>query len=161
MMNNTDISLVVVSFVLFLSAPYLPSSFYITAFSNLLVPFLLLVALIASMSYSRFGAVTLFLAIVSLFVEYRRRVFIKEPTETTYAQQMQSAPPLVANEVHPPALQPAQKSVSFAPEEDSSNEFAAVGRSINGKQVLNSNATAHGSFKSEKFLIEQGFAPML
>jgi len=160
-MNRTDITLVVASLVIFLSAPFLPTTLYVYSFTNMLVPFLLLIAALYSMNFSRVGSITLFLAIASLFVEFRRRMLKRLPMEPTLQQQLAPAPVLLPNEVHPPALVPSGKVVGFKPEGDATNDFSAEDATINRKVVLNSSGSAGGAEKAQKFLIEAGLAPAM
>ena len=153
-MNSLDIGLLAVSFVLFIGAPYFPSFLYTYSFTNVLVPFLLLCALLISTAYSMTGSIGLLLAIAALFVEYRNRVLQVTKIDTpTYEQQLAPAPDLVPNEIHPEFKKPSGTRVSFRPAEDSGdNQFEPVGDSVNEKRVM---ASPRIPEETEKLLIEK------
>jgi len=159
-MNKIDITLVVVSFVLFLAAPFLPTTLYKMAFSNIIVPMLLLVVLLVSLQKSPIGSVTLLLAVMSLFLEYRNRVISLSIPESTrapeYEQQLAPAPPVVPNEVHPEPRIPSGNMVFYKPSsETGTNVFDPVSTSINEKKVLDSPRLPADT---NKFMVEHGLA---
>lgn len=159
-MNKLDMTLVAISFVLFLSAPFLPTTIYKMAFSNMIVPLVLLVALLVTLHRSPIGSVTLLLAIMALFVEYRARVIsMSLPAATKapeYEQQLASAPPVVPDEVHPEPKLPSGNMVYYKPSTSTgTNIFDPVSASIDEKKVLD-GPSAPGDVS--KFLVEQGLA---
>jgi hypothetical protein len=151
-MERIDSFLVLVAFVIFLVSGYLPTTFYIYAFTNMVFPAALLLTLLGTSYYSRIGSICLALAFVSLFVEFRKRVIEKQPPVemNAYAKVMAPAPPLVPNEIHPEPMEASGNTVRYRPTEDASNNFTAVGTSIDSKVVL------PGERSTEKFLISQG-----
>lgn len=153
-MNPTDITLILVAIVLFLSAPSLPSSLFKSIFVNTIGAALLLLALLISTSYSRVGSVFLLLAIVGIYVEYRRRV-LKDVVEVSYEKQMEPAPPIVPTEIHPPFETPSDDLVGYKPSGNATDEFEPVGPSINQKAEL---STSRLPEQAEKFLIDSGLA---
>ncbi len=158
-MRSIDIQLLSFALALFLVAPYLPTSFYSALFTNSIVPAILLVGLLVSLSYSLFGSVGMILAVTALFIEHRRRTF-QEVKGVTYEQQMAPAQPLVPGEFHPPADSPSLFSplVKYAPSEDATNEFQAVGPSINRKRDMGSPRVPADA---EKYIIEHSLADQL
>lgn len=158
-MRSLDIQLLVVALGVFVAAPYLPSSFYSAVFQNVIVPAVLLVGLLVSLSKSLIGSVGLFLAIAALFIEHRRRTF-QEVKGVSYEQQMAPAQPLVPGELHPPADLPSRTgpSIKYAPSEDATNEFQAVGPSINTKKDMGSPRVPA---EAEKYIIEHSLAEVL
>ena len=157
-MRPLDIQLLIVALVLFIAAPYLPASFYAMAFTNIVVPALLLLGLLATMRFSLIGSVALFLAVAALFIENRRRTF-QEVKVPTYEQQMAPAQPIVPGEIHPAADLPSTSgpSVKYAPSEDATNEFQRVGTSINTKKALPSPRVPADA---EKYIIEHSLAEL-
>ena len=153
-------TLVVISFVLFLTAPFLPTTIYKMAFSNMIVPLVLLVALLVSLRTSPIGSVTFLLAIMALFVEYRARVIsMSLPAATKapeYEQQLAPAPPIVPDEVHPEPKLPSGNMVYYKPSNSTgTNIFDPVDSSIDEKKVME-GPRAPGDVS--KFLVEQGLA---
>lgn len=154
-MTPLDIQLLVIALIVFVSAPYIPTTFYNMAFNNMIVPFLLLVGLLVSMTQSLVGSIGLLLAVAGLFIENRRRTF-QEVKAPTYEQQMAPAEPIVPGEIHPPADTPASGNlVKFAPSENATDEFQSVGYSINKKTVM---ASPRVPADAEKYLIEHSLA---
>lgn len=124
-----------------MASPYLPTVAYKMAFTNMIVPFLLLVLVLGLVKPNPIGSVTVLLAIMSLFIEYRYRVLatsVPRSSESTaeYEKQLAPAPPIMPNELHPAPRQPADHRISYKPSEDTTDEFEAVGRSVNGKKAL-------------------------
>lgn len=154
-MNPTDISLVSLAIVLFLSASYIPTSFYKSAFVSSFGPFIVLTLLIVSTSFSRVGAIFLILAVASLFVEYRKRVLDTVAGEISYEKQMEAAPPVVPTEIHPAPEMPSEDLVGYKPTGNATDEFEAVDMTINRKEVL---PTSRLPEQAEKFLIDHGLA---
>jgi hypothetical protein len=155
-MSPLDIQLLIVALVLFIAAPYLPSSIYAMAFTNMIVPAILLIALLVSMNYSFIGSIALFLAVAALFIENRRRTF-QEVKAPTYEQQMAPAQPVVPGEIHPAPDTPSAlaPSVKYAPSEDATNEFQRVGTSVNMKKAM---ASPRVPADAEKYIIEHSLA---
>lgn len=161
-MKKVDTFLIGVSILLFIAAPYLPSAFYFQVFSNAIGAFILLVAVLASVAYSKVGSIALTLAIGSLFIEHRKRAMtilqvVAQTKEDvpSFEHQLESAPPLVPSEIHPPFESPDETVVGYRPLEDQSNDFEAVGRTINAKTELDGVRLPE---KTEQFLIEHGLA---
>jgi hypothetical protein len=159
-MNKLDMTLVAISFILFLTAPFLPTTLYKMAFSNMIVPLVLLVALLVSLRTSPIGSVTFLLAVMALFVEYRARVIsMSLPSATKapeYEQQLAPAPPVVPDEVHPEPKLPSGKMVYYKPAgETGTNIFETVNESINQKRALEGPRLPE---EATKFLVQQGLA---
>jgi len=140
-MNRTDTLLIGVSLFIFLVSPYLPTVVYKMAFTNMIVPFILLLLVLLLVKTNPIGSVTVLLAIMSLFIEYRYRVLATSiprsadpPAE--YEKQLAPAPPIMPGELHPPPRQPNDNRITYKPAEDATNEFDAVGRSVNEKKAL-------------------------
>lgn len=153
-MNPTDITLIILSIALFLLTPTLPSSLFNSIFVSSLGAAALLLALLISTSYSRVGSVFLLLAVVGIYVEYRRRV-LKDVAEVSYEKQMEPAQPIVPTEIHPPFEAPSEDLVGYKPTGNATDEFEPVGPSINQKGEL---STSRLPEQAEKFLIDSGLA---
>jgi len=159
-MNRTDTILVGLSLFIFLASPFFPTVLYKMAFTNMIVPGLLLLVLLYLVKKSPIGSVTVLLAIMSLFIEYRYRVLatsiprsVDPPAE--YEKQLASAPPIMPDELHPPPRQPNDNRVSYKPADDATHEFEAVGRSVNGKKALPGVRLPE---ETNQFLIEHNVA---
>jgi hypothetical protein len=161
-MKKVDTLLIGVSILLFIAAPYLPSAFYFQIFGNALGAFILLLAVLISVGYSKLGSISLILAIGALFIEHRKRamsilkVVAKTKEDTvSYEKQLETPPPVLSSEIHPPFESPEETTLGYKPVEDQSNDFEAVGSSINAKTDLEGVRLPE---KTEQFLIEHGFA---
>ena len=159
-MNRTDTILVGLSLFIFLASPFFPTVLYKMAFTNMIVPGLLLLVLLYLVKKSPVGSVTVLLAIMSLFIEYRYRVLatsiprsVDPPAE--YEKQLAAAPPIMPDELHPPPRQPNDKRVTYKPSEDATDEFEAVGRSVNRKKALPGVRLPE---ETNQYLIEHGLA---
>ncbi len=161
-MKKVDTLLIGVSVLLFIAAPYLSTSLYFQLFNNVVGPFVLLVAVLVSVAYSKVGSIALIVAVGALFIEHRKRamtilhVVANTPKEEPAAiDQIVSAPPVVPSEIHPPFEMPEESIVGYRPLENQSNDFEAVGSSINAKTDLGGVRLPE---KTEQFLIEHGLA---
>lgn len=160
-MNRTDTFLIGVSLFIFLASPYLPTVVYKMAFTNMIVPFLLLVLVLLLVKTNPIGSVTVLLAIMSLFIEYRYRVLatsVPRSTESTdeYEKQLAPAPPIMPGELHPVPRRPNDNRITYKPTEDATDEFEAVGRSVNAKKALPGVRLPE---ETNQYLIEHGLTP--
>jgi hypothetical protein len=130
--------------LVFVATPFLPTGVLSILVGNIVsVAIVLAVVVYAAMKNSLLG-VAAFLAAAALFLENRRRTIAR--IQNAYGNKGQSvenvelpARDLIPNEVHPPHLVPDVDSHDFQPtREEETNEFSAVGESINEKQVLQS-----------------------
>jgi hypothetical protein len=139
-MNQTDTALVGTSLLIFLATPFLPTILYKMAFTNIIIPFLIILAVLSLVRTSPIGSVAVLLAAMSLFIEYRHRVLsttIPSAYEKAdYETQLAPAPPVMPNEIHPEPRRPSDTKVIYKPTEDATDEFEPVASSINKKQVL-------------------------
>lgn len=161
-MKKVDTLLIGISILLFIGAPYIPSVVYFQVFGNAVGAFVLLLAVLASVGYSKIGSVALLLGIGALFIEHRRRamsivqiaVNTKEDI-VSFEKQLEAPPPVVPTEIHPPFEIPEESVVGYRPLENQTNDFEAVGSSINSKTDLGGVRLPQ---KTEEFLIENGLA---
>jgi len=161
-MKKVDTLLIGVSILLFITAPYLPSALYFQVFGNAVGAFVLLLAVLASIGYSRVGSIALVLGIGALFIEHRKRAMsiLKVVAKTkedapAYEKQLEAPPPVIPSEIHPSFETPEETVVGYKPLENQSNDFEAVGTSINAKTDLGGVRLPE---KTEQFLIENGLA---
>jgi hypothetical protein len=161
-MKKEDTLLIGLSVLLFLGAPYIPSALLFKFFNTALGAFVLLVAVLLSVGYSKLGSIAFILAVGALFIEHRKRAITivkavaeTKATEESYESQLVSAPPIIPTELHPPFEMADETVVGYKPMEDTSNEFEAVGTSINHKTDLGGVRLPE---KTEQLLIEQGLA---
>jgi|LakMenEpi03Aug12_release.lakeMendotaPanAssembly.Ray.scaffolds.fasta_scaffold910089_2 hypothetical protein len=161
-MKKVESLLIGVSVLLFIVAPYLPTSLYFLVFNNVVGPFVLLGAVLLSVGYSKVGSVALILAIGALFIEHRKRamsilhiVANTKKEEPAAIDQIVSPPPIIPTEIHPPFEIPDESIVGYRPLENQTNDFDAVGSSINTKTDLGGVRLPE---KTEQFLIEHGLA---
>lgn len=161
-MKNVDTLLIGLAVLTFVLAPYVPTSVYFLLFNNVVGPFVLLILALVSVGYSRVGSIAILLAIGALFIEHRKRAMtiVKALAETKeqpadFEKQLVSAPPVVPTEIHPPFEMPDESIVGYRPLENQTNDFEAVGSSINAKTDLGGVRLPE---KTEQFLIEHGLA---
>ena len=136
-------SWIIVNLIVFVAAPFLPNIFY-SYFVETYVGavFLLLVALY-SISHGYLVAISTFTAIASLYSEnHARRAqktksLNKASQKNEFETQLQPSEPLLPNEEHPEMHEPVDEKVTFLPKnEDQTNEFKPIDRSMNEKQNL-------------------------
>ncbi len=159
-MNRTDTILVGVSLLIFLASPFLPTTLYKMSFTNMIVPFLLLVMILSLIKVSPIGSVTVLLAVMSLFIEYRYRVLSTSVPRTVdppaeYEKQLAPAPPIMPDEIHPSPRRPADNRVSYRPSGDATDEFEPLmpGQSVNLKKALPGVRLPE---ETNQYLIENG-----
>jgi energy-coupling factor transporter transmembrane protein EcfT len=155
-MNTIDIGLIAVSFLIFITVPFLPTAFFTLSLTNMFVPLILFIIVLFVVKKNPIGAVVLLLAIMSIFSEYRHRVIktsLANLAPPTYEEQLAPAPPMVPGEVHPQPEEPHGPTVTYKPSEDVTNTFEPVDATINTKKVMNSPRTSEDT---NKLLIQHG-----
>lgn len=143
-----------------LALPYLPTAFFTLIDSVVGVLVLLLVALIA-LPYGVVPGVLTLIAVALTFVERnRRKVATKLLTEgkPTLEQQLESAPPMSEQEVHPQWETSHEDETKFFPEEEQTDNFEPVAPSINEKVALPTISTNTGINAATKFFVSQHLA---
>jgi len=132
----------------FFAAPYVPNVVLKATVDTTLGVFLLLVAVLACLSLDSVLAIAVFLAAGALFFENRKRMVarLRQPKVKSVPMSAEEpasvaslsvpAPDLVDGEVHPEHEEPAVDDYKFEPKSDSSDDFEAVGESINEKVPL-------------------------
>jgi hypothetical protein len=134
--------------VLFFAVPFVPTSILMLS-DTIIVRFILLVILIASVNVTPLVGILTFLVLAHLFIQRNQRklqIFQTVPENENIAvesiQTPSTAPP------QPAFQRPSEKSVQFMPQDDSGeNAFHAVAESLNEKEVLPTE-TVDGSDKA-------------
>lgn len=137
---NIEYTIIGVNLLIFLVAPYLPNVVYTHFIETYFGIILLLIAALYSITYGYLASVSAFIGVASLYSEShaRKARSVKRGMATNsfeFEEQLQPAPELVPNEVHPSIETPGDETVSNVPEKND-NLFEPVGRSVNEKDVL-------------------------
>jgi hypothetical protein len=149
-MKGLRLAVFVLCAAVFLGAAYIPNVVLKATVDTTLGVFLLLVAVLACLSLDSVLAIAVFLAGGALFFENRKRMVarLREPKMKSAPMSVEfkepasvaslsvAAPDLVDGEVHPEHEEPTVDDYKFQPKSDSSDEFEAVGESINEKVPL-------------------------
>lgn len=105
-----------------------------------------------SLSYGAVPGVLTLCAVALTFVERNRRKIKTHilDSQPTLDEQLASAPPQSADEIHPPFDTPTPDDIPFVPKEDATDEFEGIGfSSIDEKHVIetvkNTNTNAYNS----------------
>jgi hypothetical protein len=135
---STDTVLIGLAVVWSLFLPFYPDTLFVLLDGIIGVFLLLFIALLA-LPYGTLPGILVLVAVALTFVERNRRKIqrkiINVPT-VTYQQQMAPSPPMSSEEIHPSYDSPEQEEIPFYPEENASDNFEAVGSSINEKQPI-------------------------
>ena len=109
--------------------PFLPTALF-ALLDNIVGAFLLLVLTLLSVRYGPIPGVLTVVAVALTFVERNRRRINIVQAEPTLKEQLQPAPPMSPNEIHPSFDEPMEDSSSFVPKDDvehfSANEKMGV-----------------------------------
>ena len=142
---NTELYIIAANLLVFVIAPFLPNIVYSFVESYVGAIILLTIAL-ASISQGYLSTVATFTGIASLFAEAHARKarmvkMQKASGEANYEVQMESAPVILPNEIHPEVSGPeddgSEQIITFKPKDDDGyNEFKPVDSSINEKDAL-------------------------
>ena len=138
-----------------LGIPYFPD-LAIQYLDTLLGAFFLLLVALLSLSYGPVPGVLTLCAVALTFVERNRRKIKTHilDAQPSLDEQLASAPPQSADEIHPSFDMPSEEDIPFVPKEDANNEFEGIGSSsIDEKQVIstinpggaNDNTNAYNS----------------
>lgn len=141
-----DTGIIAVAILWSILLPFLPDAVF-TSLNVYLYAIVLLVLLVLSLNYGRLAGLTTFLAVALTFTERNRRILKSknmsyseaaniEQSATTYEKQLADAPPMSPYEVHPEFQTPEEDRLPFKPSGDATDDFSAVGESINEKKVI-------------------------
>jgi len=143
---NTELYIIGANLLVFLAAPFLPNVIYNSFVETYVGAILLLLVSLLSISQGYLPAVATFTGVASLFAEAHARkarsVKIQKVSgETKYEVQMEAAPKILPNEVHPDVSGPeddtSEQTITFKPKDDDGyNEFKPVDDTINEKVAL-------------------------
>ena len=121
-----------------LSLPYFPDA-GIQLLDTLLGAFLLLLVAVSSLSHGPVPGVLTLCAVALTFVERNRRKIKTHmlDSEPSLEKQLESAPPMRDDEIHPQFDMPTNEDIPFVPKENATDEFEDIGyNSIDEKQVI-------------------------
>jgi len=121
---------------------------------------LLLVALMALPQGVVPGVLTL-IAVALTFVERNRRKIatkLLSDGKPTLAKQLEPAPPMSDNEVHPEWETSQEDETKFFPEEEQTDSFEPVASSINEKSAIPTINTNTGTDSATRFFVSQHLA---
>lgn len=151
----------------FLAAPYIPDRFLSATVNTYLGVAALLLLVLYTVRQDMVVALAVFLAAGALFLENRKRLVADTDTASASAAPAVSqpasvaslsvpAPPVNEDEVHPDFEEPQRETHGFEPSDDTgSQDFRAVGPSINEKQPLET-MPANSSDAVAEFMERQG-----
>lgn len=132
-----------INLLVFVIAPFLPNIVYTGFVETYPGITLLLLASLYSVTYGYLTTVSVFIGIASLYSESHARKarnvkgFAKASNTNEFENQIQPAPELVPNEIHPDIEQPDSEVIKSVPDNDElDNIFKSVDRSINEKTNL-------------------------
>ena len=121
---------------------------------------LLLVALMALPQGVVPGVLTL-IAVALTFVERNRRKIatkLLSDGKPTLAKQLEPAPPMSDNEVHPEWETSQEDETKFFPEQEQTDAFEPVASSINEKSAIPTINTNTGTDSATRFFVSQHLA---
>lgn len=152
---STEVLLVLGCMAWSLSLPFLPHTFFMLI-DNIVGVLVLLLLVLASLSYGSVVGVVTILAVALTFVERNRRKIqtkILNP-DPNLQEQLKPAPPMREDEIHPSFDVPDVDAMPFVPSEESgSNEFHAVDSSLDDKQPI--PTISSNTDTAERFFISQ------
>lgn len=143
-----------------LSLPWLPDSLFQLLDTMVGVFVLLLVALLA-LPQGAVAGILSFVAIALTFVERnRRKVSTKliSDGQPSLQAQLQSAPPMSSQEIHPSWEVSHGDETGFAPEHDQNDSFEPVAASIDEKSAIPTIGTNEGTSAATRFFVSQHLA---
>ena len=142
------------------SLPFFPDTLF-TLLDNVVGVFILLLAALMALPQGVVPGVLTLIAVGLTFVERnRRKVVTKLLTDgqPTLQKQLEPAPPMSENEVHPSWEVSHEDETSFYPEENQTDSFEPVAASINEKSAIPTINTNTGSDSATRFFVSQHLA---
>ena len=142
------------------SVPFFPDTLF-TLLDNVVGVFILLLAALMALPQGVVPGVLTLIAVGLTFVERnRRKVATKLLTDgqPTLQKQLEPAPPMSENEVHPSWEVSHEDETSFYPEENQTDSFEPVAASINEKSAIPTINTNTGSDSATRFFVSQHLA---
>jgi len=162
---NIERTWIIVNLVVFVLAPFLPNVVYKYFVETYVGAVILLLIALYSIRHGYLVTVSTFTAVASLYSEghARRARKIKSLEKTSnnneFETQIQPSEPILPNEEHPEINEPVDEKVTFLPKnEEQTNDFKPVDRTINEKQIL---PTVSLSKDAEELYIKDNLAEKL
>ena len=140
--------------------PFLPDTFFSLLDTVVGVLLLLIIALVA-LPQGPVPGVLVLIAVALTFVERnRRKVSTKllRQDVPSLAKQLESAPPMSDQEVHPQWDTTHEDETNFFPEQEQTDAFQPVAASINEKTAIPTISTNTGSDSATRFFVSQHLA---
>ena len=163
-MKKNIIPFIVLCLVVFLGAPWIPTTLINVVAGNYVAVFAILGLNLYLLRIDVVLSLTFFLTVGALFLEYRKRrladiedvvvkIGIDHATGAPVAALSTPAEDLIDGEVHPEHETPSSEEYSYEPGEDhQSDSFHKVGHSINEKHVLESENTDSAAEMADRFV---------
>lgn len=140
-----------------ISLPFLPDAFF-PLLDNVVGVLILLVAVLMALPQGAIPGVLTIVAVALTFVERNRRKVASKllsDGEPTLEKQLESAPPMSQDEVHPQWEPPTEDETKFSPDNDATDSFEPVASSINEKTAIPTINTNTGSDAATRFYVSQ------
>lgn len=161
MMKTTPDILVSGTAVLWsIGVPYLPDTFF-ALLDNVVGVLILLILAILALPLGPVPGVLVVVAVALTFVERNRRKVsnkLMKETGPTLEQQLESAPPMSDQEIHPQWETSPEDETKFFPEETQTDAFEPVASSINEKSAIPTIGTNTGTNAATRFFVSQHLA---
>lgn len=142
------------------SLPFLPDTMF-GLLDTVVGVLILLLAVLMALPQGTVPGVLVLLAVALTFVERnRRKVATKLLTDgqPTLEKQLESAPPMSAEEIHPEWEVSQAEETKFFPEEQQTDSFEPVASSINEKSAIPTINTNTGTDSATRFFVSQHLA---
>jgi hypothetical protein len=139
------------------SLPLFPDTLF-SLVDNVVGVLVLLVAVLLVLPYGAIPGVLTIVAVALTFVERNRRKIASKlltDGQPSLEKQLESAPPMSSEEIHPQWEPPAEDETNFSPDHDQSDSFEPVASSINEKTAIPTIGTNTGSDAAARFYINQ------
>jgi len=162
---NLEYVIIGVNLLVFVLAPFLPNFIYNNFVDTYVGTIVLMIVALYESSYGYLSLLSAFVGIASLYAEGHarkaRKIKVNGPIkkEGEYSKQLEPAPPVEPNEVHPEIPEAEDTTHTFIPkEDDESNAFKPVDATINTKVPLETTSL---STNAEKVFVNSGLAEKL
>lgn len=143
-----------------IAVPFFPDTLF-TLLDNAVGVLILLVVALMALPYGPVAGVLTLIAVALTFVERnRRKVATKLMNEgtPTLEKQLESAPPMSEQEIHPQWETSHEDETKFYPEQEQTDAFEPVASSINEKSAIPTINTNTGTDAATRFFTSQHLA---
>jgi|688.fasta_scaffold778864_2 hypothetical protein len=140
--------------------PFLPDTFF-SLLDNVVGVLVLLILALVALPQGPVPGVLVLVAVALTFVERNRRKVATKLMRTdvpSLAKQLESAPPMSDQEVHPQWDVTHEDETKFFPEQEQTDAFEPVAASINEKTAIPTIGTNTGTDSATRFFINQHLA---